>query len=243
MDVLALAEKGRLTIQGLIGVLNRLQKKGYITKILGGGRGKPNQYLLYPELELPLETVVPDNPDGEETVNAVDSLHSPKQSTPYEETVNAVGYKQSTPYKETLNGVDSFSLEKQGDLEGPNRKGTVIRTVKGANAHFSSRMKTPKKKKRLRSATIDLDTVSFPDGFDTPELRTAILGWAEARKTKHGVPTLRACNLAIQNLEHFGLKVVIEQFNQSTIAGYAGVFPPKPSQANSNKKTNRGLII
>jgi hypothetical protein len=97
-----------------------------------------------------------------------------------------------------------------------------------ATANNESVQKNPKVK--APAQPLNLDSVRFPEGFDTPEMRDAILGWVEAREKKHGAPTNRGVELALKKVASFGHAIALQQFHESTIAGYAGVFPPKNTQ-------------
>jgi DNA-binding MarR family transcriptional regulator len=95
---------------------------------------------------------------------------------------------------------------------------------------------------KTTTKNFNIDEVIFPEGFDTPEFREAVLGWVEVRKSKRNIPTAYACNLAIQKLAKFGLKVAIEQFNLSAMSGWSGVFPPKSPPQSPKVSTNRPCI-
>jgi hypothetical protein len=128
----------------------------------------------------------------------------------------ALGY---TPKKKSSKIIEAdFKQPEPGEIIPPD-------TVNPA-ATGNPKM-VPKKSGAKKSKKLDLDAVQFPAGFDTPELRAAIMGWAEARKHP---PTTHACNLALSTVRDLGVQKAIDEFNRSALAGWSGLFPLKQNQ-------------
>jgi hypothetical protein len=146
-----LLKKTQLSKPGLVHVIDRLIKNGYVRKSRGGGRGNPNGYLLYPDSGFGFVS---------ETVNTVNPLYAEKGLTPCRERVNASTYKGLTPCKEMVNAANPFSLGKTENPTPPNGNRTVIGTVTGADAlsfpsdFFKAETKPKSRKKPFQRPTM-----------------------------------------------------------------------------------------
>ena len=140
-----MVDKTQFSERALYNIVDRLIKKGRLKKTSGGGRGRRNDYLLYPELEFQFEPT-------SETLHPVQGLSEPETLHPTQINPASGVAKPCIPGKETLHPVQGLSLEKSLNGEAPNGKGTVIGTVKSADALFSLSDSAEDKPKPKRKA-------------------------------------------------------------------------------------------
>jgi hypothetical protein len=226
LDVLQ--EKTQLSREGVSQSLERLTGDKKIRKIKGGGRGKRNNYELYPK---EAERVHSLNPLSDaETVNSVDPLAD-------RETVNSVDinsqlyrHKQSTLSIETVNSVDPFSLE-NGEISERltvrNRNITVKNARERASVSSSSSSSETAKKKRVTPK--QEITPQIPASLDTPEFNTALDKWIQHRQEIRHPLKPTSLQALIDHCAKLGVDRSVAAINHSILNGYRGIFEPSNS--------------